>query len=125
MGIDRLRSVLTVHSNAVKRKVQARRWERMKRLLQDIEEELEFQNQIPKRRKHIANVPMDRKRVLPDDGEVMPEDHHTMATSSAHTVKALPERDLSFRFDNASDEPPWAIMKRANRWKAKTAAVEL
>ena len=68
---------------------------------------------------------MDQTLVLTDDGGVLLEDHHTIATSSAHTLKALPKRDLSFRFENASDEPPWAIMKRANRWKAKTAAVEL
>ena len=125
MGIDHLLAVLTDHSHVVKRKVQARQRAKKKRLLQDIEEELQFHNQMPKRRKHTANVPMDQKQILADDGEVLLEDHHTMATSSAHTLKALPERDLSFRFDNASDEPPWAIMKRANRWKAKTAAVEL
>ena len=80
---------------------------------------------MPKRRKQFANVAMDQNLVLTDDGEVLLENYHTMATSSARTLKAIPERDLSFRFYNAFDEPPWAIMKRANRWKAKTAAVEL
>ena len=60
MGIDQLLSVLADHSNVVKRKVQARRRAKKKRLRQDIEEELQFHNQMPKRRKQIANVPMDQ-----------------------------------------------------------------
>ena len=71
----------------------------------------------------MPNVPTRREAFIKAYDEALLGDHPTMATSPAHTLKPLPAWDLSFCFVDASDEPPWAIMKRANRWKAKSVAV--
>ncbi len=93
-------------------------------LFRDIQVELQLHDQMTKRRRQITDVAIHQEAFLAAYGQALLGEHHTLATSSTHTPKPSPARDLSFRFTDAFDEPPWAIMRRASRWRAKSAAAE-